>query len=76
MVYLFKWVYSLSRTRNKTDLAYQKITISSKGKRYLSEGFELGTTSKAKTQIFLNPLLRHSNNTCISQGYLVDITHS
>ena len=69
MVYLFKRMYSLSRTRNKTDLAYQNFTKSSKGKWYLSEGFELGTTSKAKTQIFLNTLLRHSIDTCISQGY-------
>ena len=76
MVYLFKWMYSLLRTRNKTDLVFQNFTISSKCKRYLSEGFELGTSSNAQTHISLKPLLRHSINTCNSQGYQVDITHS
>ena len=41
MVYLFKWMYSLSPTRNKTDLVFQNFIISSKGKTYLSEGFKL-----------------------------------
>ena len=43
MVYLFKGMYSLSRTRNKTELAFQKCLISIKGKRHIFEGFELGT---------------------------------
>ena len=48
MFYLFKWMYSLLRTRNKTDLAFQNFIIWSKGKRHLFEGFEPGTSSKVK----------------------------
>ena len=41
MVYLFKWMDGLSRTRNKTDLAVQNFIIPSKGKRHIFDGFEL-----------------------------------
>ena len=69
MVYLLKRMYSLSCRRNKTDLAFENFIISSKAKRYLSERFELGTSSNAQTHISLKPLQRHSINTCSSQGY-------
>ena len=41
MVFLLKWMYSISRTRNKTDLAVQNFIIPSKGKRNIFKGFEL-----------------------------------
>ena len=59
----------LSRARNKTDLAFQNFKISIQGKRYLSKGFELGTSSNAETHTSFKPLLRHTINNCISQGY-------
>ena len=66
---VFYSMYSLSRTRNKTDLSFKNFIISIKGRRYLSEVFELGTSSNAQTHISLQPLLRHSIKTCNSQGY-------
>ena len=60
MVYLFKKMYRISPTRNKTDLAFQKFIISSKGKTYLSEGFELKSSRGSNPS---NPYIRKAATT-------------
>ena len=78
MVYLFKGMYSLSRTRNKTDLAFQKCIMSSKGKKHIFEGFEIGTKhlNKYIFETATTPLDLYLNSTRLLSRYNTMINFS